>query len=85
MSDEPAEKITVIHVRPGKIPQIVEMEDSLKAMQQMVGGMIEEYMPFYSADDELDQFVKCLNAHFLNIFKIVVFVDLYCPFGSESR
>ena len=60
MSDEPAEKITIIHVRPGKIPQIVEMEDSLKAMQQMVGGMIGEYMPFYSADDERIQDVALI-------------------------
>lgn len=60
MSDEPAEKITVIYVRPGKIPQIVEMEDSLPAMQQMVGGMIEEYMPFYSAEDERIQDVALI-------------------------
>ena len=39
MSDEPVEKITVVYVRPGKIPQIVEMEDSLPAMQQMVSAM----------------------------------------------
>ena len=60
MSDEPAEKITVIYVRPGKIPQIVEMEESLPAMQQMVGGMIEEYMPFYSAEDERIQDVALI-------------------------
>ena len=60
MPDEPAEKITVIYVRPGKIPQIVEMEESLPAMQQMVGGMIEEYMPFYSAEDERIQDVALI-------------------------
>ncbi len=60
MSDEPAEKITVISIRPGKIPQIVEMEDSLSAMQQMVGGMIEEYMPFYSEADERIQDVALI-------------------------
>lgn len=60
MPDEPAERITVIYVRPGKIPQIVEMEESLPAMQQMVGGMIEEYMPFYSAEDERIQDVALI-------------------------
>jgi len=60
MSDEPAEKITVIYVRPGKIPQIMEMEESLPAMQQMVGGMIEEYMPFYSETDERIQDVALI-------------------------
>ena len=60
MSDEPAEKITVIYVRPGKIPQIMEMEESLPAMQQMVGGMIEEYMPFYSEIDERIQDVALI-------------------------
>ena len=60
MPDEPAERITVIYVRPGKIPQIVEMEESLPAMQQMVGGMIEEYMPFYSAEDKRIQDVALI-------------------------
>ena len=60
MSDEPAEKITVIYVRPGKIPRIMEMEESLPAMQQMVGGMIEEYMPFYSKTDERIQDVALI-------------------------
>lgn len=38
--------IRVIHVSPGKRASIVEIEDSLKAMQNLVGGMIEEYMPY---------------------------------------
>ena len=44
-----AEERTTINVllcRAGKCAEMVEMEDSLEAMQKMVGGMIEEYMPF---------------------------------------
>ena len=52
MSDEQTEKITVIHIRPAKTPQILEIEDTLPAMQRLVGGMIQEYMPFYSESDE---------------------------------
>lgn len=43
------EKRTTINVllcKAGKRAEMVEMEDSLEAMQKMVGGMIEEYMPF---------------------------------------
>lgn len=40
------DKLKVLLVQPGKYPRLVEMEDSLEAMQQMVGGDIEEYMPF---------------------------------------
>lgn len=36
----------VLHVEPGKRARMVEIEDSLSAMQSLVGGMIEEYMPF---------------------------------------
>lgn len=39
-------KISVLLIQPGKYPKLVEIGDSLEAMQQMVGGDIEEYMPF---------------------------------------
>lgn len=38
--------IDVIMVEPGKEARLVSMEDSLEAMQNAVGGLIEEYMPF---------------------------------------
>ena len=38
--------INVLLCKAGKRAEMVEMEDSLEAMQKMVGGMIEEYMPF---------------------------------------
>ena len=47
MSDEKrVEKLKVIYVEPGKRAQTIEIDDDLKAMQNLVGGMIEEYMPF---------------------------------------
>lgn len=44
------EKISVVLVEPGKYPKLVEIEDTLEAMQETVDGYIEEYMPF---DDEV--------------------------------
>lgn len=46
MTDENTNKMRVIRCRPGEKAETIEMEDSLKAMQEMVGGMIEEYMPW---------------------------------------
>lgn len=41
--------INVIYVEPGKTARTIEMKDELSEMQSLVGGFIEEYMPF--ADD----------------------------------
>ena len=38
--------IEVLLVQPDKTPQLIRIEDSLAAMQAVVGGDIEEYMPF---------------------------------------
>ena len=38
--------IDVIMVEPGKEARVMTMNDSLEAMQDAVGGLIEEYMPF---------------------------------------
>lgn len=43
-------KINVLLIEPGKYPKQIEIEDTLEAMQETVGGYIEEYMPF---DDEI--------------------------------
>ena len=42
--------IEVLLVEPGKYPKVIEISDDLETMQNMVGGYIEEYMPF---DDEV--------------------------------
>ena len=47
---EAGEKISVVLVEPNKYPKVVEIEDTLEAMQKIVGGCIEQYMPF---DDEV--------------------------------
>lgn len=39
-------KISVLLVEPGKRPEIIEIHDTLKAMQDIVGGDIEVYRPF---------------------------------------
>ena len=46
MTDENRTTMRVILCRPGEIAEVIEMEDSLKAMQETVGGLIEEYMPW---------------------------------------
>ena len=39
-------KISVLLVEPNKYPEMIEIDDTLEAMQAVVGGDIEEYMPF---------------------------------------
>ena len=46
MSKNETEKIRVIVCRSDERAQVAEIEDSLEAMQEVVGGMIQEYMPF---------------------------------------
>ena len=43
-------KITVLVIEPGKKPKLTEIGSSLEEMQAVVGGDIEEYMPF---DDDV--------------------------------
>lgn len=47
---EPTEMISVLLIEPGKYPKEIKIEDSLEAMQELVDGHIEEYMPF---DDDV--------------------------------
>ena len=42
--------IEVLLVEPDKYPKVIEISDDLETMQSVVGGYIEEYMPF---DDEV--------------------------------
>ncbi|MCD8054971.1 MAG: DUF3846 domain-containing protein [Lachnospiraceae bacterium] len=39
-------KIRVLLVEPGKVPRMIEIDETLQAMQAVVEGDIEEYMPF---------------------------------------
>lgn len=89
------EKITVLLVEPGKYPKPIEIEDTLEAMQEVVGGDIEEYMPF---DDEvaiicneegkmngseLNRAVYSKDKQILDVIAGKFFVA-YAPFESES-
>lgn len=40
------DKINVLLVEPDKYPKRIEIDDTLEAMQELVGGDIEEYMPY---------------------------------------
>ena len=44
------DKLKVLYIEPMKTPKIVEIDGDLESMQNLVGGYIEEYMPF---DDEV--------------------------------
>lgn len=92
---EPPQKISVLLVEPGKYPKTIEIEDTLEAMQEVVGGDIEEYMPF---DDEvaiicnedgkmngseLNRAVYSKDKQILDVIAGKFFVA-YAPFESES-
>ena len=47
---DPDNQIRVLLVQPGKYPKEIKIDGSLESMQSVVGGDIEEYMPF---DDEV--------------------------------
>lgn len=47
---DPDNQIRVLLVQPGKYPKEIKINGSLESMQSVVGGDIEEYMPF---DDEV--------------------------------
>ena len=40
------DKLKVLYIEPMKTPKIVEIDGDLESMQNLVGGYIEEYMPF---------------------------------------
>lgn len=46
MNEQSTEIISVLLVEPGKYPRMIEIEDSLEAMQRVVGGDIEEFTPY---------------------------------------
>ena len=48
---EEKNKIRVVVCRPDERAEIFEIEDDLHAMQDIVGGLIQEFFPFHSDDD----------------------------------
>ena len=43
--------IRVVICRPGERAEVTEIEENLRSMQTVVGGLIQEYFPFHSEDD----------------------------------
>ena len=88
-------KIKVLLVEPEKYPKEIVIDDSLEAMQEVVGGDIEEYMPY--DDDvaiicneegkmngsELNRAVYSKDKQILDVIAGKFFVA-YAPFESES-
>lgn len=94
MTEENTNKMKVILCKPGELARVIEMEDSLESMQNMVGGLIEEYMPW---DDEvaiicneegkmnglpLNRGIKDENGHLQDIIAGDFFI-CYAPIESE--
>lgn len=87
--------ISVLYVEPGKYPRMMEIEKSLEAMQQLVGGDIEEYMPFDDEvaivcneegkmrGEELNRAIYGQDKQMLDIIAGKFFV-CYAPIESES-
>ena len=87
-------KIKVLFIEPHKYPKVVNLNDTLEDMQKLVGGDIEEYMPF--ADDvaivcnesgkingeELNRAIYGDNGHLLDIIAGKFFI-CYAPVESE--
>ena len=51
VDSEKKNTISVVYCKPGECAETVEMEDKLEVMQDLVGGLIQEYMPFHSETD----------------------------------
>lgn len=65
-------RIRVIVCKPGERAEVVEIEDELKPMQEIVGGHIQEFMPFRSPKGEPE------DERFEN-------VALICDVDSKNR
>lgn len=54
--------IRVIVCRPGERAEVMEIGETLEAMQEVVGGYIEEYMPFTGEDPREDDIAIICNS-----------------------
>ena len=59
-------KIKVLLVEPEKYPKEIVIDDSLEAMQEVVGGDIEEYMPY---DDDVAIICNAVSYTHLDVYK----------------
>lgn len=87
--------ISVLYFEPNKYPKLVEIPDTLEAMQELVGGPIEEYMPFDDevaivcneegkmVGDELNRAIYSKDGQMLDIIAGKFFI-CYAPIESEN-
>ena len=87
-------KIKVLFIEPHKYPRVVNLKDTLEDMQKLVGGDIEEYMPFDDDvaivcnesgkinGEELNRAIYGDNGHLLDIIAGKFFI-CYAPIESE--
>ena len=95
MTEENRTTMRVILCKPDEKAVVIEMEDSLESMQNMVGGLIEEYMPW---EDEvaiicneegkmnglpLNRGIKDEDGHLQDIIAGDFFI-CYAPIDSEK-
>ena len=89
------EKIKVILVKPNEMSEVVEIDPSLESMQNIVGGLIQELMPF---EDEVaiicneegkitylpaNRAIRAENGEIMDIIAGTFFMA-YAPIGSEN-
>ena len=54
--------IQVVVCRPDEYAEVTEIEDNLRSMQAVVGGLIQEFFPFHSdADPRYDDLALIVN------------------------
>lgn len=87
--------LNVLYVEPGKLAKRIEMKDNLEEMQRLVGGYIEEYMPFEDdvalvCNDEgkmmgmqLNRAITAENGQVMDIIAGPFFIA-YAPIESEK-
>lgn len=92
---EEVNKIKVILVETMEPPRTIEINDSLASMQEVVGGMIEEYMPYKDdvaliCNEEgkmngmpLNRAIKNENGMLMDIIAGPFFIA-YAPIESEK-
>ena len=63
------EMLRVILCKPGETAEAVEIDDDLESMQELVGGLIQEFMPFHSeTDPRYDDVAIICNEEEMNVF-----------------
>ena len=76
MTDSERDKLRIIVCRVDERAEVIEIEDSLKAMQEVVGGLIQEYMPF---EDEVALIVNVQSSLMCSIeYSFLELLEIAC-------